>query len=80
MCGVCLCVLCVLCCVCVCVCVPDIVHCADTVGNEKRRERERFCFRDEESLRFVKTSLVPLHLDRYFALVYILILQAGCNQ
>jgi hypothetical protein len=52
------------------------------VGNEKRREREReiFYFRDEESLGFAKTSLVPLHLDRGFALVYILILQAGCNQ
>jgi hypothetical protein len=51
------------------------------VGNEKRRERETFYFRDEESVGFAKASLVPLHLDTgYFALVYILILQAGSNQ
>jgi hypothetical protein len=50
------------------------------VGNEKRRERERFYFRDEETLGFAKTSLMPLNLERYFALVYVLILQAGCNQ
>lgn len=50
------------------------------MGNEKRREREKFHLRDEESLGFAETSLVPPHLDGHFALVYILILQAGCNQ
>jgi len=45
--------------VCVCVCVyvyQTSFTVRDTVGNEKRRERERFYFRDEESLGFGKTS------------------------
>ena len=83
-CGVCVFVVCCVCvCVVWCVCVYTRHRSlCETLWEMKRegRERDRFYFRDEESLGFVKTSLVPLNLDRYFALVYILILQAVCNQ